>query len=94
MTNTLDARSFILDFLRRELVGPSPGHPAVQIDGEEILRPQDPRDSAMAQAFYSLSGPRCSATTKPQRMRTAQGRRNHRRWTRSSRVAEALIPSP
>ena len=42
MSETLRARDFIVDFLRRELVGPSPGHPAVQIDGEEILRPQDP----------------------------------------------------
>ena len=42
MRETLEARDFIVDFLRRELVGPSPGHPAVQIDGEEILRPQDP----------------------------------------------------
>lgn len=42
MSETLRARDFIVDFLRKELVGPSPGHPAVQIDGEEILRPQDP----------------------------------------------------
>ncbi len=42
MSETLNARDFIVDFLRRELIGPSPGHPAVQIDGEEILRPQDP----------------------------------------------------
>ena len=42
MSETLKARDFIVNFLRRELVGPSPGHPAVQIDGEEILRPQDP----------------------------------------------------
>ena len=42
MSETLEARNFIVDFLRKELVGPSPGHPAVQIDGEEILRPQDP----------------------------------------------------
>ena len=42
MNETLKARDFIVDFLRKELVGPSPGHPAVQIDGEEILRPQDP----------------------------------------------------
>lgn len=41
MSDTLEARDFIVDFLRKELVGPSPGHPAVQIDGEEILRPQD-----------------------------------------------------
>ena len=42
MSETLKARDFIVDFLRKELVGPSPGHPAVQINGEEILRPQDP----------------------------------------------------
>ena len=42
MNETLAARDLIVDFLRRELVGPSPGHPAIQVDGEEILRPQDP----------------------------------------------------
>ncbi len=42
MSETLKARDFIVDFLRKKLVGPSPGHPAVQINGEEILRPQDP----------------------------------------------------
>jgi len=35
-------RSEILDFLRRELIGPDPGFPAQQLDLEEILRPQDP----------------------------------------------------
>ena len=42
MSETLAARDFILDFLRKELVGPSPLPPDVQADGEEILRPQDP----------------------------------------------------
>ena len=42
MNETLAARDFILDFLRRELVGPSPLPPEVQANGEEILRPQDP----------------------------------------------------
>ena len=42
MNKTFTAREFIVDFLRKELVGPAPGHPAVQIDGEEILRAQDP----------------------------------------------------
>ena len=42
MNETLAARDFILDFLRRELVGPSPLPPDVQANGEEILRPQDP----------------------------------------------------
>jgi Helicase conserved C-terminal domain len=35
-------RSEIVDFLRRELVGPDPGLPAQQLNREEILRPQDP----------------------------------------------------
>ena len=42
MNETLEAREFIVDFLRKELVGPAPGYPAVQIDGQEILRAQDP----------------------------------------------------
>lgn len=42
MTDALRARDFIVDFLHREIVGPSPGYPAVQINGEEILRAQDP----------------------------------------------------
>ncbi len=42
MSETLEARDYILDFLRRELVGPSPLPPQVQENGEEILRPQDP----------------------------------------------------
>jgi len=42
MSETFKIRDFIVDFLRKELVGPSPGYPAVQINGEEILRPQDP----------------------------------------------------
>lgn len=35
-------RSEIVDFLRRELIGPDPGFPAQQLNREEILRPQDP----------------------------------------------------
>jgi hypothetical protein len=42
MNEALRARDFILDFLRREIVGSSPGYPAVQINREEILRAQDP----------------------------------------------------
>ena len=37
-----EARDGIINWLRRELVGPAPGHPMVQLNGEEILRPQDP----------------------------------------------------
>ena len=42
MSDTLDARNFIVDFLRQELVGPAPGFPAIQLDRQEILRAQDP----------------------------------------------------
>ena len=42
MSDVLEARNFIVDFLRKELVGPSPGFPAIQLDGQEILRAQDP----------------------------------------------------
>ena len=42
MSETLATRDFILDFLRKELVGPSPFPSNLQPDGEEILRPQDP----------------------------------------------------
>jgi len=35
-------RSELVDFLRRELIGPDPGLPAQQLNREEILRPQDP----------------------------------------------------
>lgn len=37
-----EVRSEIVDFLRRELIGPDPGLPAQQLNREEILRPQDP----------------------------------------------------
>ena len=39
---TLTAHEFVVDFLRKELVGPAPGYPAIQLNGEEILRAQDP----------------------------------------------------
>ena len=39
MNNTVEMRDFIIDFLRKELVGP--GYSAVQIDGQEVLRVQD-----------------------------------------------------
>ncbi len=35
-------RDGIIEWLRRELVGPAPGHPFMQLNREEILRPQDP----------------------------------------------------
>jgi hypothetical protein len=37
-----EVRSEIVEFLRRELIGPEPGFPAQQLNREEILRPQDP----------------------------------------------------
>ena len=42
MSNSTSVRSDIVDFLYRELVGPDPGYPAMQLNREEILRPQDP----------------------------------------------------
>lgn len=39
---TIEVREEVIRYLRRELVGPSPGFPAVQINKEEILRSQDP----------------------------------------------------
>ena len=41
-TSSEEVREYIADFLRRELIGPDPGLPAVQLSREEILRPQDP----------------------------------------------------
>lgn len=41
-TSSEEVREYITDFLRRELIGPDPGLPAVQLNREEILRPQDP----------------------------------------------------
>ena len=48
MLDALAVREHMIDSLRRELVGPDPGRPAVQwggpdslLNGEEILRPQD-----------------------------------------------------
>jgi len=37
-----ELRDGIIAWLRRELVGPAPGHPLVQLNKEEILRAQDP----------------------------------------------------
>jgi hypothetical protein len=39
---SIEVRNEIVDFLRRELVGPDPGLPAQQLNKDEILRPQDP----------------------------------------------------
>lgn len=39
---TTKVREEIVDYLRRELVGPAPGFPAIQINHEEMLRSQDP----------------------------------------------------
>ena len=37
-----EVRQQVIDYLRRELIGPAPGFPAIQINREEILRSQDP----------------------------------------------------
>ncbi|MYD45473.1 MAG: hypothetical protein F4W92_03900 [Gammaproteobacteria bacterium] len=55
MNETLRMRSNILDFLRKEIVGPAPGYPAIQIDSDhqEILREQDsPRQRYSAGVLF------------------------------------------
>lgn len=42
ISETVELRKYITDFLKQELIGPNPGPPDVQSNGEEILRPQDP----------------------------------------------------
>lgn len=42
MSRVAQVRDEIVDFLCRELIGPDPGFPAMQLNREEILRPQDP----------------------------------------------------
>jgi hypothetical protein len=49
LNSASDVRAFIVDWLRKELVGPAPGHPLLQwsaerpeLNGQEVLRPQDP----------------------------------------------------
>lgn len=43
MSNAVQVRSDIIEFLRRELIGPDPRPEDMQInDGDEVLRPQDP----------------------------------------------------
>jgi hypothetical protein len=39
---TMEARKEIMEYLRRQIIGPDAGFPAVQINKEEMLRPQDP----------------------------------------------------
>ena len=38
----MSVRSDVIQFLHDELVGPQPGLPMVQLNGEEVLSPQDP----------------------------------------------------
>ena len=42
ISSAREVRDYIIEALRRELIGPAPGYPLVQLNGEEILRPQDP----------------------------------------------------
>lgn len=42
VSSARDVRDYIIEALRQELIGPSPGYPFVQLNREEVLRPQDP----------------------------------------------------
>src|SRR5579883_3217781 len=39
---TIEAQKEIMEYMRREIIGPAPGFPATQLNREEILRLQDP----------------------------------------------------
>ena len=74
MSETLAARDFILDFLRREIIGPSPLPPDVQENGEEILRPQDsPRQRYGAGALFPM---KALAPTQDETAEDEQGDHN------------------
>lgn len=57
-----DVRDFVIESLRRELIGPSPGYPLVQTNGEEILRQQDPPRYRYSAGILFPSGVNFSAT--------------------------------
>ena len=68
MREVLEVRDFIVDFLRREIVGPSPVPPFVQSDGQEVLRLQDsPRQRYGAGVLFPI---RTEVTTQDE---TASG---------------------
>ncbi|MCJ2032703.1 helicase-related protein [Methylobacterium sp. J-068] len=67
---TREVRDFIIDSLRRELIGPAPGYPLMRVDlsadrkchGQEILRPQDPPRYRYSAGILFPAGVNFSAT--------------------------------
>jgi len=57
-----EVRDHIIDALRQELIGPSPGYPLVQVNGEEILRQQDPPRYRYSAGILSPTGVIFSST--------------------------------
>jgi hypothetical protein len=72
LSDAASVRDYIIDSLRRELVGPDPGHPFVQWDpldrdlaGQEVLRPQDPPRFRYACGMLFPNGVRYSGSEAP-----------------------------
>ena len=74
---TKEVRDEIIQRLRKELLGPAPGFPAVQLSGEEILRPRIRRVCVTAQESCSPLGRRfhASPTLKRKSCKTPMRRR-------------------
>ncbi|WP_372426154.1 helicase-related protein [Salinarimonas chemoclinalis] len=69
VASTRDVRDHMIDALRRELIGPSPGFPLVQyrgkdhpLNGQEILRQQDPPRYRYSAGILFPAGVKFSAT--------------------------------
>lgn len=62
-TNTAgEVRDYVIESLRRELIGPAPGYPMTQLNGEEILRQQDPPRYRYSAGILFPAGVNFSAT--------------------------------
>jgi hypothetical protein len=59
---TSDVRDYVIESLRRELIGPAPGYPMTQLNGEEILRQQDPPRYRYSAGILFPAGVNFSAT--------------------------------
>ena len=61
-STTSDVRDYVIESLRRELIGPAPGYPMTQLNGEEILRQQDPPRYRYSAGILFPAGVNFSAT--------------------------------
>ena len=70
MPDHVAVRDFLVDHLRRELVGPSTGYPTADFDGEDLLRVQHPPPGYPA---LQLNGEEILRIQDPPRQRYAAG---------------------